>query len=123
MKSSPELPSEENKNSPLDTQSERKREIKISAKGERKKRYDGRGRRNNDDEIDLILDTYLLYNILPVDVTERMRREYRKHPRLELRRMYLEKAGHFKKGRNGNKGNTDTGANGASVLPFRRKRA
>jgi hypothetical protein len=55
--------------------------------------YNGTGRRHTDDQIDEILDEYLMSGNLPKYVSERQRRDYRKHKRLELRRMYLEQAG------------------------------
>jgi hypothetical protein len=57
------------------------------------KEYNGLGRRHNDDQIDEILDEYLMSGDLPTYVSDRQRRDYRKHKRLPLRRMYLEQAG------------------------------
>lgn len=57
------------------------------------KSYSGKGRRHNDEQIDEILDEFLQYGHLPKYVSDRQRRSYRKHKRLELRRMYLEQAG------------------------------
>jgi hypothetical protein len=64
--------------------------------GDKLKVYNGRGRRHTDDQIDEILDEYLQYGNLPKYVSERQRRDYRKHKRLPLRRMYLEQAGLIK---------------------------
>jgi hypothetical protein len=64
--------------------------------GDKMKVYSGKGRRHTDDEIDDILDEYLQYGNLPKYVTERQRRDYRKHKRLEVRRLYLERAGLIK---------------------------
>jgi hypothetical protein len=55
--------------------------------------YNGKGRRHTDEQIDEILDEYLQYGHLPKYVSDRQRRSYRRHKRLELRRMYLEQAG------------------------------
>lgn len=68
----------------------------TGSSGDKMKVYNGKGRRHTDDEIDDILDEYLQYGHLPKYVTERQRRDYRKHKRLELRRMYLEQAGLIK---------------------------
>lgn len=55
--------------------------------------YNGKGRRHTDDQIDEILDEYLMSGDLPQYVSDRQRRDYRKHKRLPLRRIYLEQAG------------------------------
>ncbi len=55
--------------------------------------YNGMGRRHRDEQIDEILDEYLMSGKLPKYVSERQRRDYKRHKRLELRRMYLEQAG------------------------------
>jgi hypothetical protein len=60
---------------------------------DRLKIYSGKGRRHSDDQIDEILDEYLQYGHLPKYVSDRQRRSYRKHKRLDLRRLYLEQAG------------------------------
>jgi hypothetical protein len=57
------------------------------------KHYSGKGRRHNDDQIDEILDEYLMSGDLPTYVSDRQRLDYRKHKRIPLRRMYLEQAG------------------------------
>jgi hypothetical protein len=76
------------------------REVPPSAdtgsSGDKMKVYSGKGRRHTDDEIDDILDEYLQYGNLPQYVTERQRRDYRKHKRLDVRRLYLERAGLIK---------------------------
>lgn len=68
----------------------------VGSSGDKMKVYSGKGRRHTDEEIDDILDEYLQYGNLPQYVTERQRRDYRKHKRLELRRLYLEQAGLIK---------------------------
>jgi len=114
----------EEKTSAVNTEIERQTEEKTSAKPKRIKRYDGSGRRNTDEEIDVILDAYLQYGILPHDVSDRQRRDYKKHPRMELRRMYLEQAGLIKKGRTGTKGKTTANnPRGTNVLPYRKRQA
>jgi len=98
--SAPPPPAEE-KTSDEYAEIEHKTEEKTSAKPKRLRRYDGSGRRTNDEEMDEILDAFLLYGILPQDVSERQRRDYKKHPRIPLRRLHLEQAGLLKKGRTG----------------------
>lgn len=80
--------------------------------------YNGLGRRHNDEQIDEILDAYLLYGELPKYVSDRQRLDYRKHPRLELRRLYLEQAGYFKKHSNTGKRKavSATSTDGTNVL-------
>lgn len=105
------------------TEVERETEEKTSAKSKRLKRYDGSGRRNTDEEIDEILDAYILYNILPQDVSERQRRDYKKHPRIPLRRMYLEQAGHIKKGSTGKSSSSRKNTSGTNVLDLAERKA
>jgi hypothetical protein len=65
--------------------------------GPKVKTYNGKGRRHNDRQIDEILDWFLLYGQLPDYVTPRQQRDYKRHPRLEVRKLYLEQAGFFRK--------------------------
>lgn len=112
----------EEKTSAQQIQIERETEEKTSAKHKRLKRYDGSGRRNTDDEIDEILDAYILYNILPQDVSERQRRDYKKHPRIPLRRMYLEQAGHIKRGRASKSSSTRKDTSRTNVLDLEERK-
>jgi hypothetical protein len=90
----PELPTEEKS-----SHGKKKLPLKVpqvpedGSSGDKMKVYSGKGRRHNDDQIDEILDEYLQYGNLPKYVSDRQRRDYRKHKRLELRRLYLEQAG------------------------------
>lgn len=51
--------------------------------------YNGKRARYTDNEINQILDWYLLTGELPQHVSERQRRTYRKHPKLEERKRLL----------------------------------
>jgi hypothetical protein len=123
VKSSSEVPPVEEKTSAPIAKIERETEEKTSAKGKRLRQYNGLGRKTNDDEMDEILDAYLQYGILPKNVSERQRRDYKKHPRLELRRLYLEQAGLIKKGRTGTTAKARKADARSNVLPMRRRKA
>lgn len=114
-KSSVPVPAEE-KSSVQNAGFEHKTEDFSSAGTKRLKRYDGSGRRTNDEEMDEILDAYLMWNILPQDVSDRQRRDYKKHPRLELRRLHLEQTGQIKKHR-------ATAKNETNVLDLKERKA
>src|SRR5579885_2482623 len=55
------------------------------------RRYSGKGRIHTEEEIDQILDWYILTGQLPMNVSERQRYSYRHHIRLPERRKLLEK--------------------------------
>jgi hypothetical protein len=74
-----------------------KSEEKSSTQGKKEKTYNGLGRRFDDVEKDQILDRYILTGQLPTDVTNRSLYDMKHHPRLEVRRLYLENAGLIKK--------------------------
>jgi len=83
----------EEKSSDPEIKSSPKKPAEHTPSGGKVKEYNGLGRRHTDDQIDEILDEYLVSGDLPTYVSERQRRDYRKHKRLPLRRMYLEQAG------------------------------
>lgn len=104
-------------------QFERKLEEKSSVKKRRKlNEYNGLGRRHTDAQIDEILDWYVLTGELPNYVSERQRSAYKRHPRLELRREHLEKAGFIKAGRKRRKVSS-TAKGGTNVLDMERAKA
>jgi hypothetical protein len=77
----------------LNPQLEPKSENLFSEQVPKLKEYNGRGRKNTDAQVNVILDWYLTDGILPVNVSDRQRYYYRHHPRLDDRRKLLEQAG------------------------------
>lgn len=103
---------------------EHKPEEKSSESGAKKEgQYNGLGRRFDDIEKDQILDRYILTGQLPTDVTARSLYDMKHHPRLEVRRLYLENAGLIKKAARGAQTSKagKTGKHGNNVLPYRRR--